>query len=74
METAMQKAENIDMNETWFRVRGMDITMPINVTMTEKTTVQREWSERVLMTLAPVSTWKPMRRMLLARSMKAVNP
>jgi hypothetical protein len=31
--------ENIDMKETWFRVLGKDITIPISVAMTEKTTV-----------------------------------
>ena len=73
MAMPIQKAENIDMKETWFSVRGSDIIMPIRVVMTEKITVQREWSERVLRTLAPVKTWNPIRIMLLARSMKAVN-
>lgn len=34
--------ENMDMKDTWFKVLGMDITIPIKVTMTEKTTVQSE--------------------------------
>lgn len=51
----------------------MDITMPISVTIIEKTTVHCEWSERVLMTLAPVRTWKPIRIMLLASNMNPVN-
>lgn len=50
----MQAAEKMDMKETCFSVRGMDMTMPIIVTMTEKSTVQSEWSERVLITFAPV--------------------
>lgn len=34
--------ENMDINDTWLRVLGMDMTMPINVTITENTTVQSE--------------------------------
>ena len=49
----MHAAENIDINETCFRVLGKDMTMPIRVTMTEKITVHIEWSDNVLMTLAP---------------------
>lgn len=59
----------MDMNETWARVLGMDSTIPINMTMTEKTTVHCEWSDRVFMTLAPVRMWKPIRIMLLASNM-----
>jgi len=61
------------MKETWLSVLGADITTPINVTMTEKTTVQSEWSDSVLITLAPVRTWKPINMMLLRRSITAVN-
>jgi len=42
MASAMQAAENMDMNDTWFRVRGSDITIPIRVAMTENTTVHKE--------------------------------
>ena len=73
MATAMQAAENMDMKEIWFSVLGTDITMPIIMAMTEKMTVQREWSDRVLRILAPVRTWKPIKRILLARSMKPEN-
>jgi len=65
--------ENMDMKETWLSVLGADMTIPIKVTMTEKTTVQSEWSERVLMTLAPVRTWKPINMMLFRSSITAVN-
>ena len=34
MAMPMQAAENMDMNETWRSDRGMDITMPISMTMT----------------------------------------
>lgn len=34
--------ENIDMKETWRNVLGRDITIPISITMTEKTTVHCE--------------------------------
>lgn len=34
--------ENIDINETWRKVLGMDITIPMSITMTEKTTVHCE--------------------------------
>jgi len=61
------------MNETCFNVLGRDITIPINITIIENTTVHREWSDRVLIIFAPVRMWKPMRRMLLARSMKPVH-
>ncbi len=44
----------MDMKETWSRVLGIDITMPMSMTMMEKTTVHKEWSESVLRTLAPV--------------------
>lgn len=39
--TAVKKVlqENIDMKETWCRVRGNDSTIPINIAMTENTTV-----------------------------------
>lgn len=65
--------ENIDMKETCFKVLGKDITIPISVAMTENTTVHCEWSDKVLRTLAPVRTWKPISRILLARSMKPVH-
>jgi hypothetical protein len=65
--------ENMDMNETWCRVRGNDNTIPINIAMTENTTVHWEWSESVLRILAPVRTWNPMSRMLLASNMNAEN-
>ena len=42
IKSADNAPENIDMKETCFRVLGKDMTMPISVTMTEKTTVQRE--------------------------------
>lgn len=61
------------MKETCLRVRGSEHTMPISVTMTEKTTVHCEWSDKVLRTFAPVNTWKPIRRMLLASSMNPEN-
>jgi hypothetical protein len=61
------------MNETWRKVLGKDITIPISIAMTEKITVHSEWSDRVLRTLAPVRMWKPIRRMLLASNMKPVN-
>ncbi len=48
------RPENMDMKETWSRVLGIDITMPMSMAMMEKTTVHREWSESVLRTLAPV--------------------
>ena len=54
MAIPMHAAENIDINETCLRVLGSDMQMPIRVTMTEKITVHIEWSESVLMTLAPV--------------------
>jgi hypothetical protein len=38
----MQAALNMDMKDTCFSVRGMDMTMPMRVAMTEKTTVQSE--------------------------------
>lgn len=69
----MQAAEKMDMKETCLSVRGMDMTMPIIVTMMEKSTVQSEWSERVLITFAPVRMWKPIRRMLFASSMQPLN-
>jgi hypothetical protein len=50
----MHAAENIDMNDTWFKVLGSDKTIPMMVAITEKITVHIEWSESVLMTLAPV--------------------
>ena len=59
------------MKLTWYSVRGVDMTMPMIVTMTEKTAVHRVWPESVFSTLAPVRTWKPMRRMLFAINMKA---
>ncbi len=46
------------MKETCFKVLGKDITIPISVAMTEKTTVHCEWSDKVLRTLAPVRMWK----------------
>lgn len=69
----MQAAENMDMKDTCFSVRGTDMTIPMIVTMTEKSTVQSEWSERVLMTFAPVRMWKPIRRMLFASNMQPLN-
>jgi hypothetical protein len=59
------------MKLTWRRVRGADIIMPMIVAMTENTAVHSEWPDRVFRTLAPVRTWKPISKMLLARSMKA---
>jgi hypothetical protein len=56
MAMPMQAAENMDMNDTCLNVRGRDMTMPISVTMTENETVQSEWSDSVLRTLAPVKT------------------
>jgi hypothetical protein len=61
------------MKETCFKVLGKDITIPISVAMTENTTVHCEWSDRVLRTLAPVRMWKPISRILLARSMNPVH-
>jgi len=69
----MNLPENMDMKETCLSVLGIDMTIPMMVTMTEKMTVQSEWSDRVLRTLAPVRMWKPTRRMLLAKSIKAVK-
>jgi len=63
--------ENMDMKLTCCRVRGADTTIPISVTMTEKTAVHNEWPDRVFRTLAPVRMWKPISRMLLASSMNA---
>jgi hypothetical protein len=63
--------ENMDMKLTCWRVRGADITIPISVTMTAKTAVHNVWPDRVFKTFAPVRMWKPMSRMLFARSMKA---
>lgn len=59
------------MKLTWRRVRGADMMMPMMVAIMEKTAVQSVWPDRVFRTLAPVRTWKPMSRMLLARSMNA---
>ena len=73
MAIPMHAAENMDMNDTWCSVRGSDMTMPMSVTMTEKETVQSEWSESVFNTFAPVRTWNPMSIMLFARSMNAVK-
>ena len=56
MAIAMQAADPIDMKDTCFSVLAIDITMPISITMTEKTTVHWEWSDRVLRTFAPVRT------------------
>jgi hypothetical protein len=61
------------MKETWFNVLGKDMTMPINMVMMEKTTVQSEWSDRVLRTFAPVRMWKPMSKMLFASNMNPLN-
>jgi hypothetical protein len=44
------------MKLTCCKVRGMDMTIPIMATITEKTAVHNEWSERVFNTLAPVKT------------------
>lgn len=41
-ESAGHLPENIDMKETWRNVLGKDITIPISITMTEKTTVHCE--------------------------------
>lgn len=49
------------------------MVMPIIIAITEKMTVHMEWSERVFKILAPVRTWKPIRRILLASNMKAVK-
>lgn len=38
----MQAAENMDIKETCLSVRGIDMTMPIIVTITEKSTVHSE--------------------------------
>jgi hypothetical protein len=42
VETAGHSPENIDMKETWFKVLGRDITIPINIAIIEKITVQSE--------------------------------
>jgi hypothetical protein len=42
VESAVYSPENIDINETWRKVLGMDITIPMSITMTEKTTVHCE--------------------------------
>ena len=42
MEGADCSPENIDMNETWRNVLGKDITIPMSIVMTEKTTVHSE--------------------------------
>ena len=73
MARPMHEAENMDMKDTCFNVRGSDMTMPISAVMTLNTIVHCEWSERVLMTLAPVRTWKPMSRMLFASNIAAVK-
>lgn len=65
--------ENMDTKETCFRVLGSDITMPISMTMMENKTMHCEWSEKVFNIFAPVRTWKPIRMMLLASSMKTVT-
>ncbi len=71
--SAGNSPENMDIKETCFKVLGRDMTIPISVTMREKTTVHCEWSDRVLRTLAPVKTWKPIKRMLLASNMNPVH-
>ncbi len=63
----------MDMKETCLKVRGSDITIPINEAITENTTVQSEWSDKVLRTLAPVRIWNPMSRILLASNMNPLN-
>lgn len=73
MARAIQNAEPIDMKETWRNVLGIERTMPMTMIMTEKLTVQSEWSESVLRILAPVKIWKPISMMLLRRSMMAAN-
>lgn len=73
MERPMKKAENIDMNDTCFNVRGVDKMMPIIVMITLKTTVHCEWSDSVLRILAPVKTWKPMSMMLFRSNMIPAN-
>lgn len=45
--------------------------IPMMVAMMENTEVHKEWSDKVLSTLAPVRTWNPMSRMLLASNMNA---
>lgn len=57
------------MKLTCCKVRGMDMIIPIMVTIMEKTSVHNEWSERVFKTLAPVKTWNPIRRILFASIM-----
>lgn len=57
------------MKLTCCKVRGMDMIIPIMVTIMEKTAVHNEWSERVFKTLAPVKTWNPIRRILFASIM-----
>ena len=59
------------MRLTCCKVRGKDMTIPMIVTITEKTAVHNEWSERVFKTLAPVKTWNPIRRILFASIMNA---
>lgn len=44
------------MKLTCCKLRGMDMIIPIMVTIIEKTAVHKEWSERVFKTLAPVKT------------------
>jgi hypothetical protein len=61
------------MKLTWFRVRGMDMMIPMMVTITENTAVHSEWSERVFKTLAPVNVWNPISRMLFASNMNPEN-
>lgn len=73
MASPMQAAENMDIKDTWRRVLGVDMMIPMIMTMMEKTTVHREWSDRVLRTFAPVRTWKPTSMMLFASNMKAVK-
>lgn len=63
----------MDMKLTWCRVRGIDMMIPIMVTITENTAVHVEWSDSVLRTLAPVKVWKPISMMLFARSIKPEN-
>ncbi len=73
IEIPIAAAENMLMKETCLSVRGMLMITPMIVTITEKTTVQSEWSESVLSTFAPVKIWNPINMMLLARSMNAVK-
>jgi hypothetical protein len=42
VESAGNPPENIDMKETWCKVLGKDMTIPINAVITEKTTVHNE--------------------------------